>query len=358
MLVAACRRVVAIEIGQRDEVPQVAVAQEAQALCHVHDAVERGVPGRRPFGPAQAIVEPAGVAEGGRDVRVDAQVVGVVLERAPERGDGVVGAAGRPVGAGQPHLSQFRGGQPDASGGVPDRGAVFAEPARDGRRGAVQLCVARVGLGRVEREPQVRPERATALLRGRIAHRAADGQKGVDESLRVDPSGQGPVRHPRNPRPVLARIVPGGRGQQLDGVRGPAGRREQVRPGDDGADVRVLLQREQLQAAVGPRGELAQGLVHLGQRRRVRDRSGQMPRRVRQVALVECDAHHGQLALGRQPRIPELGVHSRCLRPQRDGQPRPRSRCGGGAAEAFLSMAIPRGRCGPRRAVLRVPLRL
>ena len=91
MLVAVVR-VVPDEVGERDQVRDVAVAQVPQPVGGVHGAVERRVPRQRPVGPLERLVEPAVVGEGAGDVRVDRQVVGVGSTARP--------SAARPPGSG------------------------------------------------------------------------------------------------------------------------------------------------------------------------------------------------------------------------------------------------------------------
>ena len=58
------------------------------------------------------------------------------------------------------------------------------------------------------------------------------------------------VADPGHAGPVDAGGVPAGGGEQRQPVLGAAGRGEQVGAGDDGADEGVLLQREEVEAAV------------------------------------------------------------------------------------------------------------
>ena len=90
-------RVVAGEVGEPDQVDQVAVGPEPQPVRGVHGAVELRVLGQRPVDPAQGVVEAAAVGQGAGDVGVHGQVVGVVRDGPAQRGERL-GGRGRRCG--------------------------------------------------------------------------------------------------------------------------------------------------------------------------------------------------------------------------------------------------------------------
>ena len=158
MLVAVVR-VVPDEVGERDQVGEVAVAQVPQAVGGVHRAVERRVARQRPLGPLQRLVEPADLGQGAGDVRVDRQVVGVQLDGPTEGREAVAGPARAAVRVPEPHLAHLRGLCAYPSGGPADRQLDLAEaPGQRGRR-AQQQAVLGVHGDRVAGQREVRGQR-------------------------------------------------------------------------------------------------------------------------------------------------------------------------------------------------------
>lgn len=287
--------VVTDEVGERDQVGQLAVAQVPQAVGGVHRAVERRVAGQRPLGPLQRLVQPADLGQGAGDVRVDRQVVRVQLDGPTEGREAVAGPARAAVRVPEPHLAHFRGLCAYPSGGPADRQRDLAEtPGQRGRR-AQQQTVLGVNGDRVAGQREVRRQGAPAEPRHRVGQRGADLHEDAGDVLRVQPFGQLGRGDPRNAGPLGAGRVRGRRGQQLQPLGGPAGGGEQVGAGDDRPHEGVVVDREEIEATAARCGEPGQRLVHLWEGGRPRQRAGEVAGGVVQVALVQCQPGQRQL---------------------------------------------------------------
>nr|BFE68077.1 hypothetical protein GCM10020092_013780 [Actinoplanes digitatis] len=119
-------------------------------------------------------------------------------------------------------------------------------------------------------------------------------------SIRAPSSGAMTHGTPAQSTPGVCPLAATSRGSPSSG---PARGGEQVRPGDDGAHERVLLEREEFQAAVGAGGEAAEQFVCLRQGGRVRDRAGQMIGGVVHLTAFERRAGLLEVAVGGVPGI-------------------------------------------------------
>ena len=143
---------------------EVAVAQVPQPVRGVHGAVERRVAGQRPVDPVQGLVEPAVVGQGAGDVRVDGEVVGVVLDGPAEGREGLAGPArrcGRRTRA-RPRPASTAGAYPRVAQSTAS--VDLAEPAGQRGRRAEQQAVLGVRGDRVAGEREVRAQRRPADL--------------------------------------------------------------------------------------------------------------------------------------------------------------------------------------------------
>ena len=295
-------RVVADEVGERDQVGQVAVAPVPQPVGGVHRAVERRVAGQRPLDPVQRLVEPAVVGQGAGDVRVHRQVVGVVLDgpAAARRGPRRVRPALRY--AYPSHTSPSLDGcartprlaQSTASVTSPSRraSADAAPSSRPCSGCAVTACRASVRYGAERPRPARGTGSATAAQTCIRTRAIRSGSSRSASSGAVTQGDAGPVGR---------RGVRGRGGQQLQPVGGPAGGGEQVGAGHHGADEGVLVEREEVEpAVVGPAASRASVSCTSGRVGAYASAPARWSAACVQVALVEGQPGQRQLSVGGQ----------------------------------------------------------
>ena len=134
---------------------------------------------------------------------------------------------------------------------------------------------------------------------GGAGHRLGDG-------VRVHQGGQVLAGQPGGVRPGAGRLVLDRRGEQADGGVPVPGCGLHVGAADDGAEVDLAVQREQVAGRGGAAdggAQLRQCLVQFGQLGGGDDRVGEVVGGVAEVSGVDRQPGHGHLALGGQPLV-------------------------------------------------------